>query len=271
MSIHPTAIVDRKAEIDGSVTVGPYCIIQGPVRLAAGTRLYQNVYITGRTHIGEDCVLHPGVIVGHEPQDLKYRGEPTGCRIGRGTILREYVTIHRGTTPDSTTVVGEECFLLVGSHVAHNCTIGNKVTLINNVLLGGHVQVGDGATLGGQAGVHQFVRIGELAMIAGNARVTQDVLPFSLVDTKGLVSGLNRVGLRRVETPRDQLDEIRRAYRMWFSSELSRTQAIEQLVGELRFPPGLRLLAFLQAESRRGLAGRSRKSKPGVQTCDETA
>ena len=271
MSIHPTAIVDRQAEIDPSVTVGPYCIIEGPVRLAAGTRLYQNVYITGETHIGENCVLHPGVIVGHEPQDLKYRGEPTGCRIGRGTILREYVTIHRGTTPDSATVVGEECFLLVGSHVAHNCTVGNKVTLINNVLLGGHVEVGDGATLGGHASVHQFVRIGELAMIAGYARVRKDVLPFSLVDTKGLVAGLNRVGLRRAETPREQLDEIRRAYRVWFSRELSRTQAIEQLASELRCPPGLRLLAFLQAESRRGLAGRSKKSKPDIQTCDEPA
>ena len=160
---------------------------------------------------------------------------------------------------------------MVGSHVAHNCTVGNKVTLINNVLLGGHVEVGDGATLGGHASVHQFVRIGELAMIAGYARVRKDVLPFSLVDTKGLVAGLNRVGLRRAETPREQLDEIRRAYRVWFSRELSRTQAIEQLASELRCPPGLRLLAFLQAESRRGLAGRSKKSKPDIQTCDEPA
>ncbi len=271
MPIHPTAVIDSKAELDTSVTVGPFCVIDGPVRIAAGVRLYQNVYVTGRSQIDEDCVLHPGVIVGHEPQDLKYRGQPTGCHIGRRTILREYVTIHRGTTPDSTTVVGQECFLLVGSHVAHNCTIGNKVTLVNQVLLGGHVQIGDGATFGGLAVAHQFVRIGELAMLAGNARAVRDILPFALVNLEGRIAGLNRVGLRRAEIPREQVDEIRKAYRVLFARGISLTEAIEQLAGELRFPPARRLLTFLQGETHRGLAGRSRRRKDLVDDSDETA
>ena len=258
MAIHPTAIIDPKAELDSSVDVGPYCVIDGQVRVAAGCRLYHGVYLTGWTRIGENCELHPSVIVGHAPQDTKYGGERSFCRVGAGTILREYVTIHRGTVPDSETVVGEDCFLLAGSHVGHNCTVGKNVTLINHVLLGGYVEVGDRATLGGAATFHQFVRIGELAMIAGNARVVQDVVPFALSDASGHVAGLNRVGLRRADIPRDQIREIREAYRVLFSSGLSVPQAVEQLARDARTEPCKRLAHFLQQGGRRGLAGRSR-------------
>ena len=214
MPIHPTAIIHPKAELDSTADVGPYCIIEGHVRVASGCRLHQGVYLTGWTQIGEDCELHPGVVVGHEPQDIKYKGERSYCRVGRGTILREYVTIHRGTIPDSETVVGEDCFLLVGSHVGHNCTVGDGVTLINDVLLAGHVEIGNRATIGGGAGIHQFVRIGELAMFAGNARVIQDIVPFALVGPEGRVAGLNRIGLRRAGISRDEVHDIRMAYRL---------------------------------------------------------
>ncbi len=258
MRIHPTAIVDRGAELDAAVEVGPYCIIDAHVRVAADCRLYQGVYLTGWTQIGRGCELHPGVIVGNAPQDTKYNGERSYCRIGPGTILREYVTVHRGTDPESETVVGQKCFLLGGSHVAHNCRIGNDVTLINNALLGGYVEIGDRVTIGGGAAVHQFVRIGELAMIGGIARVAQDIVPFALADPAGRIAGINRVGLRRADFPQDHIQEIREAYRILFGQGLPFREAVNRLVRVVKTPPGQRLLHFVQAKSARGFAGRTR-------------
>jgi UDP-N-acetylglucosamine acyltransferase len=260
MPIHPTAIIDPHAEIDETAEIGPHCVIDGNVRIGARCRLFQNVYVTGWTQLDEGCVLHPGVIVGHEPQDTKYSGVRSYCRIGRGTVIREYATIHRGTTPDSETIVGEECFLLGGCHVAHNCRIGNRVTLINNALLAGHVEIHDRAVVSGGVVVHQFVRIGELAMIAGNARVPLDVVPFALIDEQGRVAGLNRVGLRRAGISREEMDEIRALYRILFHSGLGFQQAVPRLAEEAKTPAGQKILSFVRSESHRGLAGRSRKS-----------
>ncbi len=265
MAIHPTATIHPKAELDPTVEVGPYCVIDAHVHVAAGCRLFHNVYLTGWTWIGENCVLHPGAIVGHEPQDTKYGGERTYCRIGRGTVLREYVTVHRGMTPESEPNVGEDCFLLVGSHVGHNCTVGNRVTLINDALLGGYVEIGEAATLGGAAGIHQFVRIGELAMIPGTARVTKDVIPFALMGMEGHLAGLNRVGLRRAGIPREQVQEIREAYRLLFSSALPWPQAIERLAGQVKSAPCERLLRFVQHESRRGIVRLARRRKKSTE------
>lgn len=260
MAIHPTAICDPKAELDSSVEVGPFCVIEGHVRVGAGTRLYQGVYLTGWTEIGESCELHPGVVVGHEPQDTNYRGARSYCRIGRGTTLREHVTVHRGTLPESTTAVGDDCFLLGGSHVAHNCLIGKRVTLINHVLLGGHVEVGDGAIFGGAAAIHQFVRIGELAMVAGNARVARDVIPFAMTDGGGRVAGLNRVGLRRAEFPTDHVKEIRDAYRLLFNASGGIMPNFIESAEQLASPPVRRLVQFVSRRSERGIAGRARRS-----------
>ena len=266
MPIHPTAIVDPHAELDGSVTVGPHCVIEGHVRVEADCRLYHNVYLTGWTRIGSGCELHPGVIVGHAPQDTKYKGERSYCRIGRGTILREYVTIHRGTVPESETVVGEDCFLLGGSHVGHNCRVGDRVTLINNVLLGGHAEIGDRVTLGGAAMVHQFVRIGELAMITGSARVRMDVVPFALVDVDGRIAGLNRVGLRRAGVSREHAADIRNAYRIMLAREVPFEQRIQRLQAQAQSPPVQRILEFLQASSKRGIAGPARRKHEDQET-----
>lgn len=271
VAIHPTAIIDPKAEIDAGVEIGPFCVIDGNVRVAGGCRLYQGVYLAGWTTVEENCVLHPGVIVGHEPQDTHFKGERSFCRIGRGTILREYVTVHRGTIPESETVIGEECFLLGGSHVAHNCALGNRVTLINDVLLAGHVEIGNDATLGGKAAVHQFARIGELAMVAGNARVVMDVPPFALTDTAGKVAGLNRVGMKRSGMSREDLHAIRQAYRTIYATGQSQTDAAA-LIAETNDGSSAvaRLVAFLRAESRRGLAGRSKRRFGGSQAIDRT-
>lgn len=258
MAIHPTAIVNPKAEIDPTVEVGPYCVIDAHVRVGPGCRLYHGVYLTGWTEIAEACVIHPGAVIGHEPQDVKYKGERTYCRIGRETVIREYVTIHRGTIPESETRIGERCFLLAGSHVAHNCVVGNQVTLINGVLLAGHVEVGDRVTMGGAVGVHQFSRIGELTMIAGNGIVTMDVVPYALVNRDGRISGMNRVGLRRAGFARDEIQEIRQAYRLLFRTRRHFAEAVERTAAMVQTLAGRRIVEFLNAPSRRGYAGRAR-------------
>jgi UDP-N-acetylglucosamine acyltransferase len=270
LAIHPTAIIDPKAELDSSVEVGPFCVIDGHVQVAADCRLYQGVYLTGWTRIAEECELHPGVIVGHAPQDIKYGQERSYCRIGRRTILREYTTVHRGTEPESQTVVGENCFVLSASHIAHNCQVGDNVTLIQNAILGGHARIGDRTTVGGAAGVHQFVRVGEGAMIAGTARVCQDVLPFALVDPAGRISGINRIGLRRANTPREHVLDIREAYRVLFGMGLPFHEAVGRLSETVKTPAGNKILEFVQAKSSRGIAGRSRsRNKPRNATATE--
>ena len=266
MAIHPTAIVDRKAELDSSVKVGPYCVIEGHVRVAAGCRLYHGVFLTGWTTIAEDCQLHPGVIVGHEPQDIHFTGDRSYCRVGRGTVLREYVTIHRGSTPESETVVGDGCFLLGGSHVGHNCVVGKGVTMINNVLLGGHVEVGEGVTFGGGAGVHQFVRIGDLAMISGNARVLMDVPPFAMSDELGRVVGVNNVGLRRAGVAAEEIRAIRKAFHELYRPGVPKSTAADRITAMESGKVVQRLVSFLRATSRRGLAGRTRRSRTGARS-----
>ncbi len=257
MAIHPTAIVDSKAEIHESVEIGPYCVIDANVKVHAGCKLEQNVYLTGWTEIGENCVIHPGVIIGHEPQDVKYSGERTYCCIGKNNVFREYVTIHRGTVPESETRVGDDCFLLANSHVAHNCMVGNNVTMINGVLLAGHVEIGDRVTVGGGAGVHQFSRIGDLAMIAGMAAVRMDVVPYALVDEDGRIAGLNRVGLKRAGLAAGEVLDIRRAYRVLFGKTANFAQACEELAAKVTTSAGRKIAEFVARDSRRGFAGRS--------------
>ena len=258
MSVHATAIVDPRAELDPDVEVGPHCVIDGDVRVAAGCRLYPGVYLTGHTEIAEGCALHPGVIVGHHPQDTKYGGEPVRCRVGERTILREHATVHGGTGAKGT-VIGADCFILAGAHVAHDCVLGDFVTLINNVLLAGHVHIDDRATLGGGAAVHQFVRVGELAMIGGLARITMDVPPFALIDGTGRVAGVNRIGMRRAEVPPAEIRAVREAYRTLYGCGLPFRAAVDRLAGEDPHSTAVaRLLRFVRAESRRGVVGRSR-------------
>jgi len=259
MAIHPTAHVHPRADLDSTVDVGPYCIIEANVRVGAGCRLYQNVFLTGWTEIGEGCTLHPGAIIGHEPQDVKYKGERSYCRIGKRCIIREYVTIHRGTVPESATIVGDDGFFLAGSHIGHNCTVGNRVTLINNTLLAGHVEVGDRVTTGGSSAVHQFVRVGELSMLQGCTGLGMDVPPFMITDRMGRIAGLNRVGLRRAEIPAADRAEIRSIYGTLYRSGLPFAEAVRRVMSSAQTPSGAKLLTFLQAPSKRGYAGPIRR------------
>lgn len=261
MPIHPTAIVTPTAKIDATADIGPFCVIGGQVEIGPRVKLWPNAYVTGWTTIAEDCELHPNVVVGHAAQDVKYDGSETYCRIGARTILRENVTIHRGTAPKSSTVVGEDCFLLAGAHVGHNCTVGSRVTLINNALLAGHVTVGDGVTMGGAAAVHQFVRIGELAMIGGNARVAMDVPPFALVDVDGKIVASNRVGIARSKLSKDEALEIKTVYRKLHARAGHFAETVAEISALVKTPAGQRLAAFLSADSRRGIAGPAKTSR----------
>jgi len=253
MSIHPTAIVDKAAELDPSVDVGPYAVIEGPVRLAANVTVYPHAYLCGWTRIGQNCEIHMGAVVGHLPQDRAFTGERSHCEVGPNTVIREYATVHRGTKPESKTVVGSDCLLGVASHVAHNCVVGDHVNMLNSATLGGYVSVGPRAFISGNVFIHQFVRVGELVMISGGARLACDVPPFLLAHGRNQVGGINRVGLVRAEMPGDQIREIHQAYKTLYRSGKPLSHSIAQLAETLVTPAGRRMVEFLTAERKRPL------------------
>jgi UDP-N-acetylglucosamine acyltransferase len=257
MTIHATAVIDPLAEIDPSVDVGPYVVIEGPVKIAAGTVLSPHVHLMGHTTIGPNCRIHTGTVVGDFPQDRSFTGGVSFCQIGAETILREYVTVHRGTKPGTITSVGERCLLMAHAHVGHNCEVGDDATLVNGCLLGGYVSIGQRAVLSGNSAVHQFVRVGELAMIGGLAKITQDILPFFMYDGHGVAVGVNVVGQRRAGICSAERAELKAAYRRIYRTAGSLPAAVADLATSLVTPAGKRLLEFLQAPSKRGIHGHS--------------
>ncbi len=269
MPIHPTAVIDPSAELDPSVDVGPYAMIENDVRVGVNTRLYAHAFIGAYTTIGANCQIHPFAIVGHTPQDTKFRNEPSYAVVGDGTIVRELASIHRGTEPGSTTVVGRECFLMAAAHVGHNCELGNNVILANGVLLGGHVSVGDRAFISGNVALHQFTRIGRMVMIAGGiGRVVQDVPPFMMVGPNG-VTGLNVVGLRRGEISSEERRELRRCHQILYRDNTSFAQGIQRVSETVQTDAGRQLAAFLAVPSKRGYLRFKRHRSAGAET-DET-
>ncbi len=259
MAIHPTAIVDTRAEIDEAAEIGPYAVIEGPVRVGPRSRIFAHAYLTGRTDIGQDCQIHPHAVVGHEPQDFGYAGHDTGCRIGDGTVIREGAQVHRGTTPDSETVVGKRCLLMANAHVGHNCVIGDDVIMVNGVLLAGHVHVGSRAFLSAYAAIHQFARIGEVAMIAGLAAVTMDAPPFFVIGRDERCVAVNVVGMRRAGLTTDERSEIKKVYRTLYRSGMTFRVALDAAAELVSTEPGKRLIAFLRAPSQRGILGTARR------------
>lgn len=253
MPIHPTAIVDKSAEVDPSAEVGAYAIVEAGVKIGAETKLYPHAYVAQGTTLGRRCRIHPFAVVGHHPQDLAWEGAPSYTEIGDETIIREGASVHRGTVPESTTVVGKHVYMMATSHVGHNCVIGDRTILVNGALLSGHVHVGRRAILAGGTAVHQFTRIGELVMISG-VRIPCDVPPFMLVGPAGVL-GTNVVGLRRAGFSNEERLEIRRAYKMLYRSKLMFREAIERVAETVRTAPGKRLVEFLRGDSRRGYLG----------------
>jgi len=230
VSIHPTAIVDPKAQLDSSVEVGPFSIIGPEVKIGRGTILKSHVVIEGTTEIGADCTLYPFAAVGLEPQDLKYKNEQTRLKIGDRNIIREYVTLHRGTNPGGgITEIGSDNYLMAYAHIAHDCHLGDRVIMANAATLAGCISIGDDAIIGGLVGVHQFVRIGAFAMIGGCAAVAQDVPPFVRVaGNHAKLYGLNSVGLKRHGFSAEQIQTLKGVYKLLFRAGLTQREAIRQ-------------------------------------------
>lgn len=270
MAIHPTAIIDPQAEIDGSADIGPYVVIEGRVRIGAGTRLRAHVFVSGWTRIGERCDIHPFAVIGHLPQDFHYNNERSYCTIGNDVIIREGATIHRGTQPESETVIGDSCFLMAQAHVGHNCILGKNVKVYNYAAVAGHVEIGDGAILSGAALVHQFARVGKLAFIAAGARATMDVPAFMIAYGESSIIQHNRVGMRRAGYTPEELFDIRKAYSILYRSGITFPRAVEQLAKSVTTRAGRELLDFLRAETRRGICGRGGSARyRSSRTADE--
>ncbi len=219
--LHPTAIIDPKAELAADVEIGPYCVVGPEVSLAPGVRVLSHVVIEGLTQVGEGCVIHPFAALGSPPQHSGHRGEATRLVIGARNIIREHVTMHRGAAAGGgTTTVGSDGFFMVGVHVGHDCRVGDRVTMANNATLGGHVIVADHVIMGGLSAAHQNTRIGRHAFVGGMAGVNHDVIPFGNVwGNHAHLEGLNLVGLKRRGFPREAINTLRAAYRMLFAEE----------------------------------------------------
>jgi len=218
--IHPSAIVDRGAELAADVEIGPYCVIGPKVRLAEGVKLISHVSIAGNTSIGPRTVISPFAALGHPPQDLKYKGEDTRLIIGADNIIRENACVHVGTvTGRRETVIGNGCFLMNGAHIGHDCIVGDKIVFSTHAVLGGMAVVGSNVILGGLCAIHQFCRVGVGAFIGGGAPVVGDVIPFGMVDNHGRLHGLNVIGLKRRGVARETINELRAVYRELFHGE----------------------------------------------------
>ena len=269
MPIHPTAVIDPQARLDASVEIGPYVVIEGPVQIGAGTYIAPHVHILGHTTIGDACRIHSGAVIGDWPQDRNYTGAETYCRIGNGTLLREHVTIHRGTQPGTETVIGDRCMLLAHSHVAHNCRLGDDILLVNGALLAGHVTVGNRAVISGNAAVHQFSRVGDLAMIGGLAKITRDIPPYLMFDGAGVCVGVNIVGLRRAGFSREERQDVKAVYKALYRTPGSFSRALAEVEGLVSTPAGKKLLEFLKAPSKRGIQAGRRGDADGNESDDE--
>jgi len=250
--IHPTAIVHPKAKLDPTVQVGPYAVIAEGVEIGAQCVLGPHVYLTGLTTLGARNRFHAGCVIGDAPQDLKYDGQPTRLRIGDDNVFREHVTVHRSNKIGEETVIGSHNFLMAHSHVAHNCHLGNQVILANGALLGGHVTVNDRAFISGNCLVHQFCRVGTLALMQGGAAISQDLPPFTIARGDNGICGLNVVGLRRAGFTAEQRLELKQLYHALFRGGQNLRDAAAAAQESFSSPAATVLLDFL-AGAKRGV------------------
>jgi len=259
MAIHPTAIIDPQAEISETAEIGPYVIIEGPVEVGADTQIRAHAYINGWTKIGSNCDIHPYTVVGNLPQDFHYDGERSYCKIGNNVTIREGATVHRGTQPESSTILGDECYLMAYAHVGHNCILGKGVKVYNMVAISGHVEVDDYVIISGYSLVHQFVRIGTLAFCAPGSRVTMDVPPFCMVSHEAEIINHNVIGMRRLGYDQDAIQEVREAFRTLYRSGMTFRKAVEHLEQTVHSQAAKILVDFIKVDSKRGYCtGRTR-------------
>ena len=254
--IHPTAIVEDGATLADGVSIGPFSVVGRDVTLGEGVVLHSHAVVAGRTTIGARTEIFPFASIGHKPQDLKYKGEPSTLSIGTDCMIREGVTINPGTEGGGmTTTVGNGCAFLANSHVGHDCHVGNNVIFSNNVMLAGHVEVGDFAILGGGAAVIQFARVGDHAFLGGMSGLEQDLIPYGMaLGNRAYLSGLNIVGLKRRGFSASQIHDLRRAYRLLFAEEGTLLERVDDVAQEFRdHPTVMEIIAFIRAGGKRSM------------------
>jgi UDP-N-acetylglucosamine acyltransferase len=260
--IHPSAVVAPEVELGAGANIGPLCLVDGRIRIGAGTRLIGHVTILGNTVIGKGNVFHPNVVIGDEPQDLAYSGGPRRVTIGDHNIFREGVTIHRGSEHGDCTIIGNDNFFMQNAHAAHDCRIGNGAIIAGGALLAGWAEVGDRALVSGNCVVHQYVRIGRLAMMRGLSRTSRDVPPFCLMDLTHTLRGINVVGLRRAGFSGPSIRALREAFRVLFGKRRNLKNAIAELetAGEPA-PEVAEMIGFIR-QSKRGVAFGPKSAPP---------
>ncbi|WP_296203046.1 acyl-ACP--UDP-N-acetylglucosamine O-acyltransferase [uncultured Hyphomicrobium sp.] len=254
--IHPSAIVEDGAKLADGVTVGPFCVVGSDVTLAEGVTLASHVVVTGRTTVGARTRIFPFASIGHQPQDLKYKGEPSTLDIGADCMIREGVTLNPGTEGGGMkTTIGNGCAFLANSHVGHDCHVGNNVIFSNNVMLAGHCDVGDFAILGGGAAVIQFARVGAHSFLGGMSGLEQDLIPYGMaLGNRAYLSGLNIVGLQRRGFSRNEIHDLRRAYRSLFAAEGTLLERVADVAEEFKdHTIVMEIVAFIRAGGKRSM------------------
>lgn len=254
--IHSTAIVEDGAELADDVSVGPFCVIGPDVVLQSGVKLHAHVVVGGRTVVGQGTEVFPFASLGLQPQDLKYKGEPSRLEIGKSNKIREYVTMNPGTEGGGLlTRVGDNGLFMVGAHVAHDCLVGDNVIMANNATLAGHVEVGNFAIIGGLSAIHQFVRVGRHAMVGGMSGVENDVIPYgSVMGDRADLCGLNIVGLKRRGFDKDRIHALRNAYRILFADEGTLSERVDDVEEAYADQEAvMEILSFIRASSSRGV------------------
>lgn len=255
-TIHPTAIVEDGARIGEGVSIGPYCVVGPEVTLGDGCELVSHVAVAGHTTIGPRTRIFPFASIGHQPQDLKYRGEASTLTIGAECTIREGVTMNPGTEGGGLeTVIGDRCAFLANSHVGHDTRVGNGVILSNNVMLAGHVTIGDYVIMGGGAAVIQFARVGSHAFVGGMSGLENDLIPYGMaMGNRAYLSGLNIIGLQRRGFSREDIHNLRRAYRLLFADEGTLMERVEDVAAEFGQQPIVNeILAFIRAGGKRSI------------------
>ncbi|MGV6871103.1 acyl-ACP--UDP-N-acetylglucosamine O-acyltransferase [Pseudochelatococcus sp. B33] len=255
-TIHPTAVVDSGARLGAGARIGPFCVVGADVELGDGVELVSHVVVAGRTRIGPRTRLFPFASIGHQPQDLKYHGEPSTLVIGAECLIREGVTINPGTEGGGMkTVIGDRCAFLANSHVGHDCRVGSNVILSNNVMLAGHVTVGDHVIIGGGAAVIQFARVGRHAFIGGLSGLENDLIPYGMaLGNRAYLGGLNIVGLQRRGFSREEIHVLRRAYRLLFADEGTLLERVDDVAAAFPDSPLVdEVLTFIRHTGKRSI------------------
>lgn len=251
--IHPTAIVGKNVQMGQGNVIGPNVIIEDGVKLGSGNTLLAGAYLCSGTEIGSGNKIHMSAVIGHEPQDLAFKNEPTFTKIGDNNTIREFATIHRGTKGSTATVIGNSNYIMAYCHIAHNCVLGNNIIMVNNASLTGYITVEDRAFLSGMTGFHQFTRIGTLAMVSALSACNKDIPPYMIVGGRpGIVLGINVVGLRRAGFSAAVREEIKSAYKLLYRSGMNVTQGLEEIKKAFHSPEVKHLVSFIEA-SKRGI------------------